>query len=169
MLEWSGADERYRRDYARGVDYEDWVIVRLRADGYFTKRTTTMAEQRETGDTRCGMEIKFDRLYADTGNLYIETAERPDTRFDMKDGGIYSPARFWLYLIGDYETIFVFGRKVLQRLDKSGRFPAVIKDTSEGFLLSEAKARHYAEKVIEGEWICIHEVVGGCRLCQAIG
>jgi hypothetical protein len=103
--------------------------------------------QSSKGESRCGLEIKFDRKFRDTGNLFIETAERWSEDVAMKPAGIYGSN--WLYAIGDYTTFWVFGTAILRLHQEACE--AKKTDTAEGFVLALDKA---------DKW-CLHKIEAG--------
>ena len=54
-------------------------------------------------------EIKRDGKFRETGNLYIETAEKshPD-KYEFIPSGIMRQDNSWLFVIGDEKTIYIF-------------------------------------------------------------
>lgn len=99
------------------------------------------------GESRQGIEIKFDDKFATTGNLWIEIAEKARPRDgDYTISGIYRSDNTWLYLIGNYDTIFIFPKNILQMLHSAERYKVLENNlkTSKGFLLPRADAERYA-------------------------
>ena len=101
------------------------------------------------GENMAGIEIKFDDKFKDTGNLYIETMETRTPGAEMTKSGIYRSDNTWLYAIGDYSEVFVFSKKFLQGLHRSGRFRCVETETSKGYLLTRDAAEKYAAKIFK--------------------
>lgn len=103
-------------------------------------------DQLTHGENPQGWEIKFDRMYSSTGNIYIETET-----YGHIDGIYKKNCNSWIWVIGNYDRFFIFSRKTLQKMHQSGKFRQVVNkyDSSSGFLISDAEAREYAEKVIE--------------------
>lgn len=99
------------------------------------------------GESRQGVEIKFDDKFATTGNLWIEIAEKARPREgDYATSGIYRTDNTWLYLIGNYDTIFIFPKNILQMLHLAERYKVMENNlkTSKGFLLPRADAERYS-------------------------
>jgi hypothetical protein len=87
---------------------------------------------------------------ANTGNLYIEYEEKAVPRpGPYAKAGIERADNTWLYVIGDYNTIFIFAKRLLVQLKDCGRYRQVTTPTSRGYLLPLADARKYAAAVIE--------------------
>jgi hypothetical protein len=107
--------------------------------------------QQTVGESRNGCEIKFDEQYAKTGNLWIEIAEKARPREGpYVPSGIFRQDNTWLYVIGDYNTIFFFAKTLLRALYHSGRWPVIQNrtSTSEGFLLRRFEAEKFAAVIL---------------------
>lgn len=107
--------------------------------------------QQEIGESASGIEIKNDRNFHRTGNLYIEVREKARPRpGPYADSGILRSDNTWLYVIGDFNNLFVFAKSLLVCLHQSRRYRAVENGTktSLGFLLPEADARKYAAQIL---------------------
>ena len=129
-----------------GLLYQDFIVDLAWKQGLVIALYSSEEYQKGVGESRTGAEIKYDANYARTGNLYIETAEKAYPRDgDYYPSGIYAHEATWLYIIGDYDTVFLFPKKLLVMLDKAERYRRVIKETSLGFLIPDADAKKYAE------------------------
>jgi hypothetical protein len=106
----------------------------------------TKEYQYKFGENMQGIELKFDKVFQTTSNLWIETAERhnPDTPYS--DSGIFRKDNSWLYCIGNYEVIYIFQKSLLVFLYQTGRYPLIENKlmTSKGFLLPKSSADKYA-------------------------
>ena len=59
--------------------------------------------------------MKYDSRFRETGNLYIEVAEKSDAVLpNYTASGIMRDDNSWLYLIGDYEEAFIFAKNLLR-------------------------------------------------------
>lgn len=134
----------------KAVEYEDFAFDLLRQLGITVVRYVSREWQFGTGECSGGIEVKFDDRMRETGNLYIEVAEkaRPDESRDYCPSGIYRNDNSWLYVIGDYSEVFVFAKRTLQHLDRSGRYERKAKATSLAFVLPIEKARLHAARVL---------------------
>ena len=111
--------EYYKDKLEAGLEYQDFIADQLRkADpciilGAYSSRKF----QNEHGESASGIEIKHDMRLKDTGNLYIEVAEKshPDVP-DYSPSGIFRNDNTWLYLIGDYEQAFLFSKHQLRTI-----------------------------------------------------
>lgn len=107
--------------------------------------------QKFVGESRTGVEIKFDEKFGSTGNLWIEVAEKARPREgEYFPSGIYRNDNTWLYCIGDYNTIFFFAKSLLRSLSTSGKWPLRENNThtSKGFLLNTEQSQKYAAAVL---------------------
>jgi hypothetical protein len=132
----------YREQRAKGEAYERYIVWQLRQDGIDVARYDTQAEQYAHGDTTIGLEIKLDTKYCDTGNLFIEVAEK--TRAEQPTwtvSGIFAASDAPWYGVGDYRNFFVFDRLTLQEQSATVRLIVTKRGTSRGFLLTEDRAR----------------------------
>ena len=131
-----------------GLVYQDFVAdVCLEVLGLPIVQYTSQLYQQTKGESRTGVEIKHDEKFASTGNLYIEIGEKAEPRpGPYAPAGIYRSDNTWLYLIGNYDTIFVFAKLHLRGLHQSDRYHVIENGmrTSLGFLVPEADARHLA-------------------------
>ena len=142
--------EYYKEQFLEALKYQDFVKHEMYKRGLPIVFNGSTDMQYSEGESLMGIEVKNDKKYSQTGNLYIETSEksRPENpRF--VPSGIFRNDNTWLYLIGDYNTIFVFALTMLIGLHESGRYRKVSNETSQGFLLPDKDARKYAAKVIE--------------------
>ncbi len=144
--------EKYRAQCTADSDgYEDFLSVKLLLHGIVLQNFKTKKMQYDRGENVLGMEIKLDRRMAETGNVYIEIAEKAGIREgDYFPSGIYRGDETWLYGIGDYKEFFIFSKRTLLQIHKAAPSWITLKQipTSKGFVMSQAKAREYVEKVI---------------------
>ncbi len=142
----------YDRQLKDGQKYEDFVADTLYEHGIPIWVYRSHEYQMKRGESRAGLEIKYDRRHAETGNLFIETAERPHESKEFRAAGIYHRDENWLYAIGDYDVIYMFATTTLQKLDRqesqSGELcrDHVCTNTSKGFLISKDQAEYEANR-----------------------
>ena len=96
-----------------------------------------------------GIEIKYQPRFKNQENrgLYIEVGEkRHETNKEYVPSGIMRNDKAWLFLMGNYETLYLFSKKVLRSLYE-GVYKAEVKDysTSRGFRLPIEKADECCE------------------------
>lgn len=130
---------KYLDNLQEAKDFEDFAFDvmlrerRLVIGGYKSRHFQTMY-----GESDTGVEVKLDRKFRETGNLFIETAERHHEAAEMKPSGIYHETNPWMLLIGDYEQIWAFGTIDLRREHQSRKFRETETATSRGYLLPVA-------------------------------
>lgn len=150
----SGADyERYRMNKIEsGQLYQDFIIdLFANVLGMPISVYGSRAYQMAVGESRQGVEIKHDEKYATTGNLWIEVAEKARPRVGpYAASGIDRNDNTWLYIIGNYDIVFVFAKQLLRLLAQTGRY--IVREnntkTSRGFLLPDKDARKYAAIIL---------------------
>lgn len=140
----------YKEKLEQGLKYQDFVVEKLYDIGLPIISYSSKEYQNLIGENKAGMEIKNDNNIKKYGNIYIEIAEKSNAlNSQWIPSGIYRSDNTWLYLIGDYEEIFVFGKSHLRMAHKKGSFETKEISTSQGFLMPIDIARNtYAIKVI---------------------
>ena len=131
-------DECYTIKLEQGLTYQDFVVDQLYNIGIVVVPYMSTEYQKRKGESRNGIEIKFDDLIKTKGNVYIETQEKSKPiNKDYFPSGIYRNDNTWLYVIGDYEQILIFGKRTLQILFEGNKYPEIEngRKTSKGFLL----------------------------------
>lgn len=134
----------YRDKLEEGLAFQDFVTEALYRQGIVLVGYASRRYQVARGENMAGAEIKRDGKFRETGNLYIEMAEKshPD-REGFTPSGIMRGDNSWLFIIGDERTLWIFSTKLLQALAGSGRYREVMQPTSQGFLLPVASADKY--------------------------
>lgn len=147
-----GMTEYYKEKLEAGLEYQDFIADQLRKFdpciilGAYSSRKY----QNEKGESASGIEIKHDMKMKETGNLYIEVAEKSNALLlDYTPSGIMRNDNTWLYLIGDYEQAFLFSKNQLkaiyadeQHYKQRGIYKRQI-DTSIGFTLPIGYAKKF--------------------------
>ena len=145
----------YNKNLYDSSEYLDWLSDKLRkaTPGLIIGPYASRKYQFEHGESFSGIEIKNDKKLAGNDNdikpshnLYFEVAEKshPSNSRYVKSG-IYRNDNGWLFLIGNYEEVFLFSTKQLRRIyeDKENYFSrGVIErktDTSIGFTIPRIK------------------------------
>ena len=125
-----------------GNAYEAYILRRIRDEGRRAASYETQAGQLAHGDITFSsgqnMEIKFDRRYHQTGNLYVEVAEKHRAdQLQWVDSGIRCQSDAEWFGMGDYRDFLLFRRSDLQAEQDSGlyRIIEIGSATSRGFLL----------------------------------
>jgi hypothetical protein len=126
----------YKEKLNQGLFFQDFVLELLYENGLPIISYSSKEYQNTIGENKAGIEIKNDRNFRKTGNLYIEVAEKSNPEnINFVPSGIYRNDKSWLYLIGDEEKIFILSKKQLQLLHKIGKYEEKQTPTSRGFLL----------------------------------
>src|SRR5881392_1121417 len=95
------AYERYRAAQMEdGCAYQDFACdLLLRSAGLVISINSSARYQMRVGESRQGFEIKHDKKFARTGNLWIEVAEKARPRpGDYAPSGIWRNDNTWQYL-----------------------------------------------------------------------
>lgn len=130
----------YKEKLEQGLTYQDFVTEKLYEAGIPVISYSSKRYQHMIGENKAGIEIKNDTRFRETGNFYIETAEK--SREEVKNftnSGVFRDDNTWLYIIGDYQEIFIFSKRQLGLV--KDKFKRVEIATSKGFLLPVDYAR----------------------------
>ena len=104
-------------------------------------------------DTQEGFEFKYDRIFKETGNFWIEIGEKRDpTQKKYVPSGILRKDNSWMYCIGNYDELFFFPKRTLIRMYNSGavKIKENHEKTSMGFLLDRFKSITNFATVLKG-------------------
>lgn len=139
----------YREMLEKGLKFQDFVTdVLIDALGIPLSSYASKAYQLK-GENKQGVEIKFDDIHKDTGRLYIETAEKSNANnLNYYPSGIYRDDNTWLYIIGDYSVLYIFGKSFLKSMHKAGGYEEKEIPTSKGFVVPLKDAEKYAIKIL---------------------
>jgi len=132
----------------KGLEYQDFIMEELYKIGLPLITYTSSKYQIEKGENKLGVEIKFDDIYKKTGNLYIEVEERSKQNKQYVKSGIFRKDNTWLYVIGNYETAYIFFKNQLQILSKHVKIIEIPKKTSKGFLMDKKLIIKYCGYVL---------------------
>jgi len=154
MMQKSLAEDRdkynngyYQNKLEEGLEFQDKVSKELYQRGIVIVGYASKKYQNTVGENMLGAEIKRDGLFRETGNLYIETAEKSHPNNEKYiPSGIYRKDNSWLFVIGDEGIIYIFSTKYLRMLGH--RYEKKIKTTSKGFLIPLAEAEKYCIRKI---------------------
>ena len=134
-------NDYYKDRFFEGTDFQDYAIEKLYDNGIVVIPFSSRKYQLLKGESKSGFEFKYDKLFSKTGNFYIETAERQNKNNEFKPSGIDREDNTLFWCIGDYNKIYILGKKHLQLV--KNRFKEVITDTSKGYLLPVDYAKKY--------------------------
>jgi hypothetical protein len=141
--------DQYRKCLEKGLEYQDFVCELLISELGIPVTMYASKKWQIQGENRQGLEIKFDDRYETTGNIYIEVAEKADANnLNYVRSGIYRDDNTWLFCIGNYSELYIFGKKHLVLMHQRGNFKEVKTPTSIGFLLDKESAEKYCLKHI---------------------
>lgn len=137
--------------FEEALKFQDFVVdLLLKELGLAVTNYSSRYYQLKYGENKQGIEIKLDLRMTSTGNVSIEVAEK--SRADMPNwtnSGIMRNDNSWLYIQGNYDTVFIFDKKLLLRL-YHGRYKSKVwepKKTIRTFLLPICEAEKYALKM----------------------
>lgn len=142
--------QNYKEMLQKGLEYQDFVTdVLINELGIALSSYGSTKYQYTKGENKQGFEIKFDDKYKTTNNLYIETKEKSNKlNLYFVESGIFRNDNTWLFVIGNYEEIFIFSKKHLKLMFESKKFRSVETETSKGFLIDKKNAENYCIKKI---------------------
>lgn len=140
----------YHRQLEKALEYQDFVADKLYEIGIPLNCYSSKKYQYGKGESRTGIKIKFDDQRKRTGNLYIEYAEKsnPNNKIYIPSG-IERKDNTWLYVIGDYDIIYILAKNWLQQIKNLKDTRHVTTPTSKGYLYMELMAQKYAIRIIK--------------------
>ena len=104
--------------------YQDFITEQLLKIGISVNAYQSVFYQMKYGESASGIEIKNDRQMSKTGNVYIEFNQTTLRGTTNRDSGIKMKDDSWLYIIGDFQKFFIFGKNQLRSLlDKVQKKP----------------------------------------------
>lgn len=132
--------------------FEVYVGERFLSHGYDIGFFYGKEQQYRKGETRAGIEIKYDKMLTKTGNLYIEYQERLNSRQMWVNSGILKEDETKFYLIGNMHEFYILPRERLcsyydRLVRQHERIPGMrtVRETkhqtSKGFVLQRSIAR----------------------------
>lgn len=142
-----------------GYSFQDFVCIELAKESIILQNILSKKFQYQIGENLQGWEIKLDREFLKTGRLSIEIAEK--IRADISywtPSGIYRNDNSWLYIQGNFECFFIFGKKFLINLHnvKNGNGDKKYKEgeipTLKKFYLPLIDAEKYCLKKWSKQW-----------------
>ncbi len=135
----------YRDMLEEGINFQDHVKRILFEEYCLSLDFTGQEGQYNIGETLQGFEVKYDMKFKDTGNLWIEVCEKTDPNNEVwVDSGIKRNDNTWIYVIGDYDTLYVFSKKDLLKEMDNHRIIENSMKTSRGYLLKKEEAEKTA-------------------------
>jgi len=153
-----GFAEYRKQKMKEGLEFQDFAIkLCFNTIGLVIVQYVSPKCQMEHGESRNGVEIKYDSRIQETGNVFIEIGEKAGPRGGSHaPSGIYRNDNTWLYLVGNYDIVFIFALTTLKLLHKRSingntcyREVPSGTETSWGFLLPVDEAKKFAAYVFD--------------------
>ena len=144
----------YKTKLEEGLRFQDVATRELYQRGIVIVGYSSRHFQFNEGENMLGAEIKRDGRYCETGNLYIETAEKSNANNEhFIKSGIHREDNSWLYVIGDETILYIFSTNYLRMLEKQfagtrWKRKVIKMGTSKGFLIPKEDAEKYAIRII---------------------
>jgi hypothetical protein len=145
----SPTDNYYKAQLEDGLIFQDFVYEVLNRHGISTVAYGSRLFQQKLGENKGGFEIKHDKEYARTGNLWIEVAEKSDPENpNYVSSGICRDCVE--YVIGNYDVFYRLSTKLLRAFRDRSEYREVEnkRKTSLGFLLKGEVAERVAIQTI---------------------
>lgn len=140
----------YEHQLEDALMFQDFVTDRFYERGLVVVTYASKEYQHKVGENKIGIEIKYDHRFRETGNLFIETAEKSHPSLEhYSPSGIYREDNSWLYAIGDKGLLFLFAKRRLQEIEHHYQHAEI--PTARGFKLPLQDAKRYALQVYEFE------------------
>lgn len=118
--------------------YQDFITIQLLKQlGWSLNQLASKRYNIDVGESMAGIEVKNDKRMNETGNLYIETAERHHGK-EFVPSGIDRKDNTLFWCIGDFNVAYIILKKQLKFLcDNFERFgfKKTETDTSKGILI----------------------------------
>lgn len=142
--------EYYKECLEKGLKYQDFITEILLIElGICLSSYASKKYQQCKGENIQGFEIKFDDKFKETGNIYIEVKEKSNSNNEnYVKSGIYRNDNTWLYLIGNYNTLYIFSKSHLKLMHEKKKYEEKIIPTSKGFIIPEIDCDKYCIKKI---------------------
>jgi len=141
----------YKQSLEKGQEYQDFIMDILQKKyGMSISCYTSKKWQYSNGESRQGVEIKFDDRMKETNNVYIEIAEKTNSdNLNFVDSGIMREDNTWLYIIGNYDKFYIHSKKYLKKLYESNKYKVITIPTSKGFLLPCDESEKYSIETVK--------------------
>ena len=126
------------RELEQGLIYQDFATDVLYKHGICLNAYSSKKYNIEKGESVAGIEIKNDKNFRNTGNLYIELYERQSTSTDYIEGGVLRKDNTIIWFIGDFDEVFLLSKLRLRYLCNKYQeygFRYVETPTSKGVLI----------------------------------
>ena len=153
---YSNKNSGHEDSFEVGNEFQDFVCIELAKQSIILQNINSKKFQFNVGENLQGFEIKYDaRCTGDrgtpaTGQLSIEIGEKTNAHnMNFVLSGIYRNDNSWLYIQGNYMNFWIFSKKILQGLHKSGRYKEHCLPTIQKFYLPIIDADKYCAKKVK--------------------
>jgi len=158
LLKMYQGNSKHTNSLEVGHEFQDFIVEKLIKElGIAVSLFQSKKYQFQRGESLQGVEIKYDaRSTGDstyykctaTGNVAIEIAEKSSpSQPKFTPSGIYRLDNSWLFIVGNYDCAWVFSKKHLILMHKSGKYKVVnTLPTLQSMLLSIKDADNYCSK-----------------------
>lgn len=142
--------QEYKDSLQKGLEYQDWCVSELMKIGLCVCIYSSKNFQKGK-ESANGIEIKAQLEHTVHGTLYIETYALDFKANCWYPSGIYNDS--WLYVTGDYETIYIIPTNSLRMLDSEDKYESARANLlgcppSKGYKLPIADAQKYAARIL---------------------
>lgn len=135
--------DEYLEKFDASEEYQDFIVDQLMRRGIVINQYSSKKYQNDVGESALGIEVKFDMRLHETGNVYIEVAERKSPDKDFVPSGVLRNDNSWLFLIGNYDRALLLSKKHMRlllkepdaKLSKLG-IRRCDKETSQGYVIA---------------------------------
>jgi hypothetical protein len=128
-------DENYKLQLEDGQQYQDFLTRELSTRGIIFQQFSSKKFQYEIGESHSRIEIKYDKIFSKTGNLWIEFQERKYPTGTYINSGLLRDDNAFLWAQGDYNTLFIFCKRDLKHRLENEPYKENGQKTSIGKLL----------------------------------
>lgn len=141
-----------------GNTFQDFVCIELAKEHIILQNINSKKFQYEVGENLQGFEIKLDNRFNGyypndkpaTNQLSIEIAEKTKAENPQYVlSGIYRNDNSWLYIQGNPKCFYIFSKKMLIGLHKSGKYKEHELPTVKKYYLPISDADKYCIKKFE--------------------
>jgi len=141
----------YANKYKEGVKYQNFIKEAMKKALGIELEFFIGKKNQLKGETKQGIEVKYQKPLKETRNLYIELEEKSNPRNPhYVKSGIFREDNTTQWITGDYDHVYLINKSDLIELCKTGRYSIIENDmkTSRGFLLP----MHVAERICLRSW-----------------
>ena len=139
--------------FEEDLEFQDFIVdLMIREICLVISNYSCRYYQQNKGENRQGIEIKLDKRILDTNNVSIEVSEKSRAaNQNWIPSGIMRNDNTWLYIQGNYDIVFIFGKSILRGIYEA-RYKNKVwqpKPTIKTFLMPIQEARKYSLKVFD--------------------